>query len=97
MSDNQNNKPTAINWATVVLVVVTGGGNWLQTKTSNDFNAQEIQRATNEIHDLYPKLMEALRNQQTMLASDSKELQNQGLILENQRRILELLQKNHLP
>lgn len=66
---NENNKPTAINWATVVLVVVTGGGNWLQTKAGNDFNAQEIERATREIHDLYPKLQEAIDRQKRMQES----------------------------
>lgn len=69
MSDNQNNKPTAINWATVVLVIVTGGGNWLQTKASSDFNEAEIRRATQEIHDLYPRLQEAIDRQKRIQES----------------------------
>lgn len=69
---SENNKPTAINWATVVLVIVTGGGNWLQTKAGNDFNEAEIRRATQEIHDLYPKLEEAIARQKRMQESLDK-------------------------
>lgn len=58
---NSNGK--GLNWATVVLVAITGGGNLWATKAGNDFNAQEIERATREIHDLYPRLTEAIDRQ----------------------------------
>jgi hypothetical protein len=60
------------NWvklATLVLIAISGGGNFLATKSTAEFNSAEIQRATHEIHDLYPKLDEAIRRQQRMQES----------------------------
>lgn len=66
----ENNKTNALagllnklDLPTLGLIVLMGGGNWLQTKAGNDFNAQEIERATREIHDLYPRLSEAIERQ----------------------------------
>ena len=67
---NSNGK--AVNWATVVLVAITGGGNWLATKSSSDLNTKEIERATEEIHALYPKLNEAIERQKQMQESLDK-------------------------
>lgn len=60
---------TGDNWvklATIALIIISGGSNWLETKIGNDFNAAEIQRATQEIHTLYPKLEEAIERQKRM-------------------------------
>lgn len=54
---------------TIAMIVLMGGGNWLQTKASTEFNAHEIQRATQEIHDLYPKLQEAIDRQKRIQES----------------------------
>ena len=52
-----------LNLPTLVLVLLLSGTNLLETKNSADFNAQEIARAVAEIHELYPRLNEAIRNQ----------------------------------
>jgi hypothetical protein len=60
------------NWvklATLVLIAITGGGNFLATKSTADFNSTEIRQATREIHDLYPKLDDAIRRQIRMQES----------------------------
>lgn len=49
------------------LIAFTGGGNWWETRVGNELNAKEIERAIQEIHDLYPKLNEAIGNQREML------------------------------
>lgn len=76
MSDDQNSKTNALagllnklDLPTIGMIVLMGGGNWLTTKAGNDFNAQEIERATREIHDLYPKLQEAIDRQKQMQES----------------------------
>lgn len=66
MNNGNSTGGKAINWATVVLVIVTGGGNWLETKAGNNFNAEEIKRATQEIHDLYPRIAEAIDRQKRL-------------------------------
>lgn len=51
---------------TIAMILLMGGGNWLTTKAGNDLNETEIRRATQEIHDLYPKLEEAINRQKRM-------------------------------
>ena len=58
-----------LNLPALVLVLLLSGTNLLETKSGNDFNAHEIERATAEIHELYPKLNEAIRNQADMKRS----------------------------
>jgi hypothetical protein len=60
---------TWVKLATLVLIAISGGGNFLATKSTADFNASEIERATREIHELYPKIEEALKRQQRMQES----------------------------
>jgi hypothetical protein len=103
MSDDaqngKNNGSTALanvlnqlNLPTLAMIMLMGGGNWLATKSTGDLNYHEIQRATTEVHDLYPRLMEALRNQNEMMESQTRQLQNQGTMLKNQDHALQILE-----
>lgn len=71
-----------LNLPTIGMIVLMGGGNWLQTKAGADFNAQEIERATREIHDLYPRLQEAIERQKKI----QETLDNQGRMLEQLKK-----------
>lgn len=55
-----------LNLPTLVLILLMQGGNLWETKSGNQFNAAELERAIREVHDLYPKLEEAIRRQQRM-------------------------------
>lgn len=90
-----------LNTPALVIVMMMSGGNWFATKSGNDFNASEINRATREIHSLYDKLMEyerrqtvMMENQRGILESNSTQLHNQNQMLENQRLILGTMEKN---
>ena len=101
MSEENGNNPSSnalanvlnqLNLPTLAMVMLMGGGNWLATKSTGDLNYHEIQRAATEIHDLYPRLMEALRNQNVMMESQARQLGVQNTMLKNQDHALEILQ-----
>jgi hypothetical protein len=52
--------------ATLALVALSGGGNFLATTKTADFNAGEIDRGLKEIHDLHDVLMSSLDRQKDM-------------------------------
>lgn len=58
--------PGAINWTMIALIVISGGGNFLATENRTSINQREIERAITEIHDLYPKLEEAIARQKQL-------------------------------
>ena len=96
--DGKNNGSNALanalnqlNLPTLAMIMLMGGGNWLATKSTGDLNYHEIQRATTEVHDLYPRLMEALRNHTEMMESQKRQLENQDTMLKNQDQALQLL------
>lgn len=55
-----------LNLPTLVAVLVMSGGNLWETRSGNDFNAKELERAIEEIHQLYPRLNEAIERQKRM-------------------------------
>ena len=81
-----------LNLPTLAMIMLMGGGNWLATKSTGDLNHHEIQRAATEVHDLYPRLMEALRNQNAMMGTQTRELENQSAMLKSQDHALQILQ-----
>jgi hypothetical protein len=52
--------------ATLALVALSGGGNFLATTKTADFNSTEINRSLKEIHDLHDVLMSSLDRQKDM-------------------------------
>lgn len=61
--DGLGSTDNLVKLATIGLIAISGGGNWLATKEGNDFNATEIRRATQEIHELYGLLGQAAERQ----------------------------------
>lgn len=58
-----------LNVPTLVAVMVMGGGNWLETRSASRLNEREIERAIEEVHQLYPRLNEAIERQKRMQES----------------------------
>jgi hypothetical protein len=57
------------NWvkiATLVLVAISGGGNFLATTKSSEFNSEEIRRGIQEIHDIHDQLQITIDRQKDM-------------------------------
>ena len=55
-----------IKFGTLLLVAITGGGNFLATTKTGEFNAAEITRGLNEIHDLHDQLSASMERQRRM-------------------------------
>jgi hypothetical protein len=55
-----------IKFGTLLLVVITGGGNFLATTKTGEFNAEEIRRGLQEIHDLHDQLSTMVDRQRRM-------------------------------
>lgn len=81
----------SVKLITLCLIIATGGLNFFETKNGNELNENAINRASEEIHQLYPKLMQAIENQNQMMRTNSKQLDNQAQMLENQRHALDIL------
>jgi hypothetical protein len=54
-------------WVMIALIVVSGGSNWFKTQQTGSVNAEQIHRATQEIHDLYIRLNGMEDRQKEML------------------------------
>jgi hypothetical protein len=54
-------------WVMIALIVISGGGNWFKTQQTGSVNAEQIHRATQEIHDLYVRLNEMEDRQKQMV------------------------------
>lgn len=83
---------TGDNKVIALLILLSGGANLFETNRGTQFNAVEIQRATTEIHELYPRLIQALNNQNEIMESNTRLLRNQTDMLESQRKSLDILQ-----
>jgi hypothetical protein len=44
---------TELNWPTLALILITGGGNLLTTQQAASLNHAEIERAIEEIHKIF--------------------------------------------
>ena len=80
-----------LNTPALIIVMMMSGGNFWATKSGNDFNAEEIARATKEIHQLYDKLMDYERRQTEMLENQRKLLEGNSRQLNNQSEMLQKL------
>ena len=52
-----------LNWPTLILILVTGGGNWFATTQNSQQRGYELERALSEIHDI-PGLMDEFKRKQ---------------------------------
>lgn len=81
-----------LNLPTLALILLLQGSNLWETKSGNNFNAAEMDRAIREVHQLYEKLMDYEKRQTITMESNTQQLRNQGEMLDNQRKVLDILQ-----
>jgi hypothetical protein len=96
-----------LNWPTLILILVTSGGNSFVTTQNSQQRGYEIQRALHEIHEIHQAMdgfeerqkenleraIASLSNQASMLKNQTDILDAQNKTMESQSRILERLQR----
>jgi hypothetical protein len=65
-----------IKYGTLILILISGGGNFFATKRVEHTNTHEWNQAIKEIHELHSALSGALERQKQILESNQKTLGN---------------------
>ena len=82
-----------LNWPTVVLIIASGGGNWLATQYSGATLGAETQQAVRQIRELHGAVDDFEGRQKQELDRMNELLKNQATLLQNQQTILSELKK----
>lgn len=97
MSDPQRNGSNGIgkivanmNWPTVALICLTGGGNWLATQGGNQQNQYGIERARQQVDEMYKKIDEFEDRQKENSKNVIQSLSNQSKLLESSNNLMKL-------
>ena len=78
-----------LNWPTVILIIFTGGGNWLatlQNRSEIDYSRERVFRQVGELHS---SLAEFENRQKQVLEGIERSLKNQEQILATQNKVME--------
>ena len=78
-----------LNWPTVALIALTGGGNWLATLQNRSEIDYSRDRVFRQVQDLHDALGEFEKRQKTLLEAIETALKNQTRILDNQNKTME--------
>ena len=88
----------ALNWPTVVLILVTGGGNFFVTEREGAARHADFERALRQIGDLHDALDDSEKRQKetldginVALKAHNEELKNQSTMLADLREIVSTL------
>ena len=100
METENKNTPVAggidlknLNWPTVILILVTGGGNLWATHENSTQRQYQVDQALQQIRDLHNALDDFETRQKKMLEAIDTGLKNQAQMLKNQSEILEEFHK----
>lgn len=77
-----------LNWPTVILVLLTGGGNFLATSQNGEALRQQQYRAYSNVDDLHKAIDDFERRQLSALENQNKIMRTQGQVLENDSMLL---------
>jgi len=77
-----------LNWPTVALILLTGGGNWLATNRAEHTNTLEMERARNEVHQIHASLDDFEKYMKVSFDNQNKILEGQTHLLQVQNSIL---------
>jgi hypothetical protein len=78
----------ALNWPTVVLILVTGGGNFLATEREGAARHSDLERAFRQIGDLHDALDDSEKRQKQGLDGINEALKAHNEELKNQWKML---------
>jgi hypothetical protein len=85
-----NHNPAGLNWPTLILILLTGGGNFFAVQKNSSERQFEQERAYKQISELHAALDDELKRIATIL-------KNQETLLQNQERALQELRKSQSP
>jgi hypothetical protein len=83
-----------LDWPTLVLIAVTGGGNFLANQQSKSQLSYEQQEALVRIRELHAGMEDFENRQKLELEQLRQVMENQQRMLENQAQFLKELQQN---
>jgi hypothetical protein len=92
-STGNGNALRNLNWPTVALIALTGGGNLLATNQNSQQRQYDYQRASSQINDLHNALDDFEKRQKQQLADLENILQNETKMLQNQSDVISELRK----
>ena len=78
-----------LNWPTVVLIALTGGGNWFATLENRGQIDYTRERVFRQVQDLHDSISEFEKRQKEMLSGIESSLKNQTQILDNQNKTMQ--------
>jgi hypothetical protein len=88
---------TVLNWPTLILIILTGGGNFFATQKNSSERQYEQERAHKQIHELHAALDGFEARQKEELNRIAEVLRNQSTLIDNQTRHLEEIRKGNKP
>jgi hypothetical protein len=80
-----------LDWPTLVLILVTGGGNFIANQNSKSQLSYEQQEALGKIRELHQSMDDFEARQKQTLDGIGQALKNQAQMLDNQKQMLEEL------
>jgi hypothetical protein len=93
-ADNHRNHSKGLDWPTLILILVTGGGNFFATSKNSSERQFEQEQALRQIRELHASLDDFESRQKEELTRIAEVLKNQTTLLDNQTRALEELRKS---
>jgi hypothetical protein len=91
------NNGSGLNWPTVILIILTGGGNFFAVQKNAGERQFEQEAALRQIRELHAALDDFEGRQKEELIKIAEVLRNQNTLLNNQTRALEELRKSGSP
>jgi hypothetical protein len=88
-SIEKHKEKTALNWPTLILILITGGSNFFATVRGNLYNRSELDRARQQIREVHDYLAQSTERQKKLLEDVDSSLSKQIEMLQNQERMLE--------
>jgi hypothetical protein len=95
MESGRQNNSKKLDWPTLVLILITGGGNFIMGQKGRNELGYEQQEAISKIRDLHDYLNESQTRQLRMLENQQKILENDTALLKELHSTAERLEMMH--
>jgi hypothetical protein len=77
-----------LNWPTVILILVTGGGNWFATQNNGAQLQYQREQVFRQVHELHDSLKDFEDRQRQTLVGIEQSLKNQTLMIDGQNKVM---------
>lgn len=83
-----------VNAPTLILILLTGGGNWFATQSTSTEQKEEIQAAIRQVKELHDALSQTESRQKEALENMAALLRGQTIMFNNQLEVLKKIDSN---